>query len=47
MITAKTGFNDDDWLSCNIGLGSPHFGQGVYFNELLTGLPSMMPGSLL
>ena len=47
MIIANTGFTVNAMASCNIGLGSPHFGHGVYFKELLTGLPSTMLGLLL
>jgi hypothetical protein len=47
MIITNAGFTVDTGDSCNIGLGSPQFGHGVYFKELLTELPSTMLGLLL
>jgi len=47
MNINRNGFSDEVCASCRIGLGSPHFGQGVYFKELLTELPATILGSLL
>ena len=47
MSTINIGFAGNAGGSCNIGLGSPHFGHGVYFKELLTGSPLTMLGVLV
>jgi len=37
-------FSGDAAEPGSIGLGSPHFGQGVYFSEAVTELRSMIHG---